>query len=62
MLLRDGDDVEQPVGAAMLGDVLGSIRVADAADESVPVPMFGAGELAEVVFAEGMLGHSVLLK
>jgi hypothetical protein len=46
----------------VLGDVLGSIRVGDAADERVPVPIFGAGELIEVVFAEGMLGHIALLK
>src|SRR5258707_875720 len=62
MLLRNGDDVEEPIGAAVLGDVLGSIRVGDASDKSVAVPMFAAAELAELVFIEGMLGHSALLK
>jgi hypothetical protein len=41
----------------MFGGVLGSIRVGDTADQPVPVPVFAAGELAEVVFAEGMFGH-----
>jgi hypothetical protein len=60
--LRYGDDVEQPKGAALLGDVLDAIGVGDAANKRVPEPAFGAGELIEVVFAEGMLGHGVLLK
>src|SRR5262249_23705563 len=57
MLLGYGDDVEQPVGAAVFGNVLGSIRVGDIADERVAVPVFAAGELIEVVVAEGMLSH-----
>jgi hypothetical protein len=32
VFLGNGDDVEQPIGAAMLGDALGTIGVGDAAD------------------------------
>src|SRR5258708_39048450 len=45
----------------MLGNILGSIRVGDGADERVPVPVFAAGERAQGVLGERGLGHRAFL-
>ena len=45
--LREGDLVEQPVGAALVGDVFGAVGKEDPAHQAVAVPMFAAGELRQ---------------
>src|SRR5258708_39785617 len=45
----------------MLGNILGSIRVGDGADERVPVPVFAAGERGQVVLGERGLVHRAFL-
>ena len=49
-LLREGDFVEQPVGAARIGHVLGAVRKQDAFHKAVPVPVLAAAELAQIGF------------
>jgi hypothetical protein len=46
--LRQRDLVEQPIGAAGIGDVPGAVGEEDAAHKAVAVPVFAASELAEV--------------
>ena len=50
--LSDGDFVEQPVGAALVGDVFGAVGEQNVSVEGVPVPMLATGKLAEFGFAE----------
>ena len=46
------DRIEKPVGAAFVGDVFRAVGEKDIAVDAVPVPVFGAGELPEIGFAE----------
>src|ERR1039458_1535307 len=48
--LRDG--IQKPIGSAFVGDVFRAVGEDNVAVEAVPVPVFGAGELAENCFAE----------
>jgi hypothetical protein len=50
MLLGDCDDVEQPVSAALVGKELCAVSEKDCAIDAVAIPVFGAGELAELNF------------
>ena len=43
MLLCDGNDVQQPVGAALVGDVLCAIGIQDRAIDAVAIPVLRAG-------------------
>ena len=52
MLLSDCDDVEQPVGAALLGKELSAVGVEHRAIDPVAIPVFRAGELPELRFGE----------
>jgi hypothetical protein len=52
MLLRDCDDVEQPVSAALIGKELCAVREEYRAIDAVSIPVLGAGELAELNFGE----------
>ena len=44
MLLSDCDDVEQPVGAALLGKELSAVGIEHGAIDAVAIPVFRAGE------------------
>jgi hypothetical protein len=50
MLLGDCDDVEQPVGSALLGEKLSAIGVEHRTIDAVAIPVFRAGELPELRF------------
>ena len=50
--LRDRDGIEKPVGSAFVGDVFRAVGEDDVPVDPVPMPVFGAGELAEICFAE----------
>jgi len=50
MLLGDCDDVEQPVGSALLGEKLSAIGVEHRTIDAVAIPVFRAGELPEFRF------------
>ena len=52
MLLGNGDDVEQPVSAALVGKELCAVREEYRAVDAVAIPVLGAGELAELNFGE----------
>jgi len=43
VLLCDGNDVQQPVGAALVGDVLCAIGIQDRAIDAVAIPVLRAG-------------------
>ena len=50
--LREGDLVEQPIGAALIGDVFGAVGEQDVAHQPVAVPVLAAGELAELMVGQ----------
>jgi hypothetical protein len=50
--LQKRDVVGQPIGAALIGDLFSAGREKNAAVDSVPIPVFGVGELAEIVLSE----------
>jgi len=52
VLLSDGNDVEQPVGAALLGKELNAVSVEYRAIDAVAIPVFRAGELPELRLRE----------
>ena len=52
MLLRDCDDVEQPISATLVGKELCAVGIQDCAIDAVAIPVLGAGELAELNFGE----------
>src|ERR1035438_1587089 len=52
MLLRDSDNVQQPVGPALVGDVLCAVREQYRAIDAMPIPVLRACELAELNFGE----------
>jgi hypothetical protein len=50
--LREGDFIDQPIGAGCLGDILHTIRVQNIAHHRVTIPVLAAGELDQVGFGE----------
>ena len=52
ILLEEGDLVEKPVGAALLGDVLRSFRVQNVPYQGVAIPGFRAGEMPKIRLGE----------
>src|ERR1039458_6579401 len=52
MLLCDSNDVQQPVGAALVGDVLRAVGIQDRAIDAVAMPVLGACELTELNLGE----------
>ena len=44
MLLGDCDDVEQPIGSALLGKELSAVGIEHGAIDAVAIPVFRAGE------------------
>jgi hypothetical protein len=59
--LNDRDLVEKPIRPTVLGNVLGAVGVENIAVDPVPIPVFAAGELREIVFAESLRRHDVPL-
>jgi hypothetical protein len=59
--LNDRDLVQKPICSTVLGNVLCAIGVENVAVNSVPIPVFAAGELREVAFAESLRRHVVPL-
>src|SRR5208282_4259840 len=59
--LNDRDLVQKPICPTVLGNVLCAVGVENVAVDSVPIPVFAAGELREVAFAESLRRHVVPL-
>ena len=59
--LNDRDFVEKPIRSAVLGNVLRAVGVENVAVDPVPIPVFAAGELREIAFAESLRRHVVPL-
>jgi hypothetical protein len=59
--LNDRDFVQKPIGSTMLGNVVRAVGVENVAIDPVPIPVFAAGELREVAFAESLRRHVVPL-
>src|SRR5882672_1761692 len=59
--LNDRDFVQKPVRSTVLGNVLRAVGIENVPVDSVPVPVFAAGELRELVFAESLCRHDVPL-
>src|SRR5260370_13185671 len=53
--LNDRDFVEKPIRSAMLGNVMRAVGKENVAVDPVPIPVFAAGELHEIAFAESLL-------
>src|ERR1019366_6985654 len=50
--LNDRDFVQKPIRPIVLGNVLRAVGVENIAVDPVPIPVFAAGELRELAFAE----------
>jgi hypothetical protein len=50
--LSDGDRIQKPVGSAPVSNVFRAVCEEDLGVDSVPVPVFGTGELPEMKFVE----------
>ena len=59
--LNDRDLVQKPICSTVLGNVLCAVGVEDVAVDPVPIPVFAAGELREIAFAESLRRHVVPL-
>ena len=59
--LNDRDLVQKPICSTVLGNVLCAVGVENVAVDSVPIPVFAAGELREVAFVESLRRHDVPL-
>jgi hypothetical protein len=55
--LNDHDFVQKPIRSTVLGDVLRAVGVENVSVDPVPIPVFAAGELREVTFAESVHRH-----
>jgi hypothetical protein len=58
--LNDRDFVQKPICPAVLGNVLRAVGVENVVVDPV-IPVFAAGELREVAFAESLRRHVVPL-
>ena len=59
--LNDRDFVQKPIRPTVLGNVLRAVSVENIAVDLVPIPVFAAGELREIAFAETLRRHDVCL-
>ena len=59
--LNDRDLVQKPICSTVLGNVLCAVGIENVAVDSVPIPVFAAGELREVAFTESLRRHVVPL-
>src|SRR5712692_10809716 len=59
--LNDRDFVQKPIRPTVLGNVLRAVGVENVAVDPVPIPVFAAGELREVAFAESLRRHGLPL-
>src|SRR4029453_13740861 len=59
--LRPGNLIEQPVGAAVLGDVLRALGIQHRLDDAMAVPLLGAVEVGELGVSEVIRAHVGLL-
>ena len=59
--LNDRDFVQKPIRSTMLGNVLRAVGVENVPVDPVPIPVFAAGELREIAFAESLRRHVVPL-
>src|ERR1035438_5560512 len=59
--LNDRDFVQKPIRSTMLGNVLRAVGVENVPVDPVPIPVFAAGELREIAFAESLRCHVVPL-
>src|SRR5208282_1521887 len=60
--LCNGDRVQEPVGATLVGDVFRAVGEHDDTVDGMPVPVLGAGELPQIDFGESRgLGHDLPL-
>jgi hypothetical protein len=57
--LNDRDLVQKPICSTVLGNVARAVGVEIVAVDPVPIPVFAAGELREVAFAESLRRHVV---
>src|ERR1035437_4633059 len=57
--LNDRDFVQKPIRSTVLGNVLRAVGVKNVAVNPVPIPIFAAGKLREVAFAESLRRHGV---
>ena len=55
--LNDRDFVQKPIRSTVLGNVLRAVGVKNIAVNPVPIPIFAAGKLREVAFAESLRRH-----
>ncbi len=55
--LNDRNLVQKPVCPAVLGNVSGAVGVENVAVDSMPIPIFTAGKLLEIAFAESLRRH-----
>jgi hypothetical protein len=59
--LNDRDFVQKPIRSTVLGNVLRAVGVENVPVDPVPIPVFAAGELREIAFAESLGRHVVPL-
>jgi len=59
--LNDRDFVQKPIRSTVLGNVLRAVGVKNVAVNPVPIPIFAAGKLREIAFAESLRRHGVPL-
>jgi hypothetical protein len=59
--LNDRDFVQKPIRPTVLGNVVRAVGEENVAIDPVPIPVFAAGELREVAFAESLRRHVVPL-
>jgi hypothetical protein len=57
--LGKGDFIEQPIGSAVIGNMLGAVCIQHIAHQAVPVPMLAAGELPQVACGQCCRGVHV---
>jgi len=59
--LKESDFIEEPIRLAVLGDMLCTLGVENTLIDGMPVPLFGSGELPEVLDAERLLALRICL-
>src|ERR1035438_9531580 len=57
--LNDRDFIQKPIRSAVLGNMLRAVGVENAVGDPVPIPVFTASELREIVLAESLRRHMV---
>ena len=59
--LNDRDLVQKPIRPTVLGNVLRAVGIENVAVDPVSIPVFAAGKLRQVAFAESLRRHDVPL-